>query len=118
MDSQSAEEYFVYFHGISDSEYEVIERALRRAVLRSTVRFTFENALDAAILRISPSLEHHVIGNNFSFEFVRKIDSSPGYNRPSVFGLRATLFQVPGVRSKEGDQSYRPHTGGGERGLQ
>jgi len=40
--------------------------------------------------------------------------SIPGHDRYSVFGLRAFIFQIPGVRSKEGGQCYRPHTRRGE----
>ena len=116
VDSKSVEEYFVYFHGISDTEYEVIEKALRRAAVRGRVRFTFEAALDAAILRISPGNEHSLVSCNFDTRLMRKMTSIPGHDWDSVMGLRAALFQDVGVRSKEGDQSYRPHTrrGGGE----
>jgi len=107
-------EYFIYFHGISDSEYEAIERELRRAGLRGMVRFTFENALDAAILRISPGPERYVIGGHFALELLRKIPSIPGHDRHSVLNLRDTLFRVPGVRSKEGDQCFQPDTRSGE----
>ena len=110
VDSKSAEEYFVYFHGIADTEYEPIEKALRNAALRSTVRFTFENASDAAILRISPGPEHHVIGRNFIHEFWRKIDSTPCYDGDSVSCVGAAPFGVTGVRSKEGDECFRPRT--------
>jgi len=47
-------EFLLYFHGISDTESDAIKKELRRAGLRCTVRWTFENALDAAILFIIP----------------------------------------------------------------
>jgi len=113
VDSESAEEYSVYFHGISDTECEVIERKLRAAGLMSTVRFTFEHALDASILRIRPGPDHHVIAAMFAFQFTKKMASIPGHSKGSVSCCGATLFRIPGVRSKEGDQCFRPHTRSG-----
>jgi len=47
-----------YFHGVVDREFDAIDQELRRVQLRSTVPLTFENALDAAILRITPGSEN------------------------------------------------------------
>ena len=114
VDSKLGDEYFVYFHGISDNEYEVIEKALRRAALRGTVRFTFENAVNAAILRISPRNAHRMISCNFASRLFFKIVAIPGHSLYSLGNFGAALFQVPGVRSKEGDQCFRPDTRRGE----
>jgi len=78
--------------------------------LRNAIRLTFENALDAAIIRITPGLEHCRVGITFYFEIIDKITSTPGHSRRSVEGFGATLLQVPGVRSKEGDESFGPRT--------
>ena len=110
VDSKSAEEYFVYFHGISDTEFEVIDKALRRAEVRGRVRLTFEHALDAAILRISPGNDHNLVSCNFATQLMVKMASLPGHNWRSFVGLGAAIFQDPGVRSKEGDQCYLPRT--------
>lgn len=108
VDSESPEEY-LYFYGISDREYELIDNVLRQVALRSTVRFTFENALNAAILHIRPGLEHNMIACNFVSKLEKKLASIPG-NEHSVSGFGAALFQTTGVRSKEGDQCLRPRT--------
>ena len=110
IDSESAEEYVIYFHGISDREYDTIDETLREAQLQSSVRFTFENALDAAILRIMPRSEHHRVGINLFMELSGKIASIPNHGRRSVHGFGATRLQIPRVRSKEGDQSLGPAT--------
>ena len=110
VDSESAEEYSVYFHGISDAEIEVIESELRAFDMMSMVRFTFEKALDASILRIRPGEAHHMIASTFSREFAHKMASIPGHSKHSVTSCGATIFRIPGVRSKEGDQSFRPRT--------
>ena len=43
IDSGFKEEYFLYFHGVTDSEFEVLERELRAVQLRNAVRFAFDN---------------------------------------------------------------------------
>jgi len=100
VDSGTANEYFLYFHGVTDREFNVIYRELRRFQLRSTVRLTFENALDAAILRIIPGSEHARIGMNLYLAIAHKIT----HDDESFESFGATLLQVPGVRSKQGDQ--------------
>ena len=52
VDSESAQEHSVYFHTVSEAEFEVIERELREAGTISMLRFTFEKALNTSILRI------------------------------------------------------------------
>ncbi|RPA90706.1 hypothetical protein L873DRAFT_390164 [Choiromyces venosus 120613-1] len=106
----SAEEYFLYFHGIIAREFESIERELHAVQLRSAVRFTFENSLHAAILRIMPGPEHEKVGIELYMIIVMKIASIPGHSHESIAGVSATRFQVPGVRSKEGDQGLHPDT--------
>ena len=41
VDSGFKEEYFLYFHGVTDSEFDVLEQELRAVQLRTAVRFTF-----------------------------------------------------------------------------
>jgi len=113
IDSGSAEEYFIYFHGISDSEFDTFEEELRKARLHSSVRLTFENALDAAILRIMPRSEHHKVGVNLFTEITAKIASIPSHGSRSVQWFGATQLQIPRVRSKEGDQALGPATRAG-----
>lgn len=110
LNSQSAEEYSVYFHGISDTECEAIKGELRAAGIMRTVRFTFENTLNASILRIRPGPDHHMIAAMFAYEFTKKMASIPGHTEDSVSCFGSTRFWIPGVRSKEGDQGFRPRT--------
>jgi len=114
LDSEAAQEYSVYFHGISDAQSEVIERKLRAAEIMRTVRFTFEESLNAAILRIRPGSAHHMIASTFAYEFTKKMTTIPGHGRHSVACSGSTLFRTPSVRSKQGDQSVRPRTRRGQ----
>jgi len=110
FDSGSGDQYFLYFHGVVDREFEAIERELRQVQLRNAVRLTFENALDAAIVRITPGPEHSRVGMSLYLEIIAKIASTPGHSHRSVEVFGATLLQVPGVRSKEGDRAFGPNT--------
>ena len=110
IDSETTDQYFLYFHGVVYYEFECIDRELRRTHLRSKVRLTFENSLDAVILRIIPGPEHARVGRYLYSMIALKITSIPGHSIESIEGFRATLLEVPGVRSKEGDQSFGPGT--------
>ncbi|RPB00415.1 hypothetical protein L873DRAFT_1789001 [Choiromyces venosus 120613-1] len=101
---------FLYFRGLVDSEFDIIEEQLQLVQLRSAVRFTFENSLNAAILRIMPGPEHEKVGFCLVLEIVIKIASIPGHSHQSTVGVGATRFKVPGVRSKEGDHGLHPDT--------
>jgi len=112
--SGSAQEHTVYFHSITDAAVHMIERKLRAAEIMRTVRFTFEESLNAAILRIRPGSAHHLIASNFAYEFTQKMATIPGHCEYPVLCFGSALFRTPGVRSKEGDQSFRPRTRRGE----
>ena len=109
IDSGTADQYFLYFHEVAYSDFEFIDWELRRAQLRSKVRFTFENSLDAVILRIIPGPEHARIGRYLYSMIALKISSIPGHSIESIEGFGARLLEVP-RRSKEGDQSFGPGT--------
>ena len=110
IDSGTADQYFLYFHQVAYSDFEFIDWELRRAQLRSKVRFTFENSLDAVILRIIPGPEHARVGTYLYSMIALKISSIPGHSIESIEGFGATLLGVLGVCSKEGDQSFGPGT--------
>ena len=92
----------------------MIERELREAETMSMVRFTFEKVLNASILRIRPGSAHHLIASTFGYEFTQKMHAIHGRGEYSVSCFGATIFGIPEVRSKEGDQSFRPRTRRGE----
>ena len=108
IDTGSSEEYFLYFHGVADSEFDVLEKELRAVQLRTAVRFTFEYALDAAILRIMPGPVHSGVASNLFQVIVAKNGSIPGHNSWSIRVFGASLLQIPGVRSKEGHRALGP----------
>ena len=110
IDSGTADQYFLYFDGVVSYAFESIDRELRRAQLRNAVRLTFENTLDAVILRIIPGPEHARVGRYLYSMIALKITSIPGHSIESIEGFGATLLGVLGVRSKEGDQSFGPGT--------
>ena len=114
VDSESAQEYSVYSHHISDAEVDVIERNLRAAEIMRTVHFTFEKLLDGAILGRRPGSAHHLIASTFAHEFTRKMHAFHGHGEYPVACFGSTLCGTPGGRSKEGDQSFRPRTRRGE----
>ncbi|KAG0129273.1 hypothetical protein HOY82DRAFT_471572, partial [Tuber indicum] len=101
---------FLYFDGLTDSEFPIIDDQLELVQLRSAIRFTFENSLNAAIVRIMPGPEHEKVVISLYSEIVSRIASLPGHSDESVVGVGATRFNVPGVRSKEGDQGLHPAT--------
>jgi len=73
VDSDSGECY-LYFDGIiTEYDIEMIERELKAAQLRTVVRFTFENPLNATILRIKPGPEHNLVAHDLYTEIVYKI---------------------------------------------
>lgn len=109
IDFNSTVQSFAYFAGITDHDFEAIETQLVIVQLRSAVRFTFDNYLNAAIVRIMPGPEHGCIAGELYREIVRKIESIPGHLY-SICAVCATRFKVPGVGSKEGDQGLRPDT--------
>jgi len=100
---------FLYFNGIIHHDFKEIQRLLKLAHIRSAVRFTFENSINAAIVRIIPGPEPGCVAGELYQEIVRKIESIPGHIY-STSPMRATQFVVPGTRSKEGDQGLRPDT--------
>jgi len=110
VDFERAEQSFLYVHGIRECDCEEIQRQLKAVALRFAVRFTFEDSLNAAILRIMAGPERGMVSSELLTEIRRKIASIPGHSRHSIFSVGATLFRVPGVRSKEGDQGLRPDT--------
>ena len=73
VDSDSAEEYFVYFYWISGTEHEVIDKVLPESAVKHKVRLTFEDTLDAVILPISPSNDHNPVSCIFTTWLILKI---------------------------------------------
>ena len=95
----------LYFHGIPDSKHEVIPEKVRKSQKRSIVCFTYENALHAAILHLHPGgIVYGYLTSNIATQLLSKMDSIPGYIAKSVIHCGAILFEVPGVRSKQGDR--------------
>ena len=110
IDSRTEGQYFLYFHGVVDRGFDVVDPELRRVQLRFTVRLIFESEPDAAIVRIIPGSDHSRVGINLYTTIVLKITSIPGHSNKLIAGFGATLLQVPGVRSEEGDQTFGPGT--------
>lgn len=66
-------EIFLYFYSvITEHDFEMIEREFKAAQLRSAVRFTFENPLNATTLRIMPRPEHYKVAYDRYTEIVYK----------------------------------------------
>ena len=57
IDSESAEEYFLYYQAVSDSEFNVLEKELRAVQLRTEAHFTWlKLGIKCLILLESPSI--------------------------------------------------------------
>ena len=108
-DFNSTLQKHLYFTGIFHHDFEEIERLLKLAQLRSAVRFTFENSINAAIVRMIPGPEPGCVAGELYREIVRKIESIPGHLY-STCAVGATRFIVSEDRSKEGDKGLRPST--------
>lgn len=109
FDSGTADQYFLYFHGVIGHESNMIKPELRRVQLRNEVRLTFKNELDVTIICIAPGPEHERVGISLYMGIIEKIGFVHGHGRRQErFG--ATLLQVPGVRSKKGDDGFGTNT--------
>ncbi|RPA92452.1 hypothetical protein L873DRAFT_1862119 [Choiromyces venosus 120613-1] len=110
VDFDVAVQSFLYFHGITDCNFEVIEIQLKAVQWRSAVHFMFENSLNAAVLHIMLGPEHDIVSVDLYMKIVIKIASIPEHSEDMIAGVGATQFQVQGVWSKEEDQGLRPST--------
>ena len=110
FDSRSADQYFLYFHGVVDRELDEIEEELESVGLRRRVRLTFENAFDAAIIRITDGPKYTGVGESLYLEIIEKTASIPGHSMESIEPFGATLLELPGVFNKEGDEGFGPES--------
>ncbi|PUU80379.1 hypothetical protein B9Z19DRAFT_1123633 [Tuber borchii] len=112
VDSGSAEEYFLYFHGINHGQLAELEREYRWCELRCTARFTTENSLSGLICKILSGGSLNNLGINFWRHILFKIWKTPGHTCDSIDSFYGTRFNVSDVRSKEGYQVIWPVTRG------
>ena len=106
--SGSAEEYFLYFHGVTHDHLHELDREFFRSNLRCTVRFTTENNLQALICRILTGGRHHTLMLNLCIEIRFKIAEIPGHTHRSIDLFGAKRFFLGNLRSKEGYEALGP----------
>ena len=115
-DSDSTEEYFLYFYGIVERELETIDNELRTAHPRSPLRLTFRNELHVVMMRIMPGAEHERVGVGLYTEILVKSPSIPSCSYKPLMGLGAAPSGVSDVNDKEGGSCLRLRTRVGSPG--
>ena len=112
-DSGSAEEYFLYFHGVTHDRLPELDRAFydSESDIRCTLLFTTENSLQALICRILPGGRHKTLMMNLSMRISSKVAEIPGHTHRSISTIStARRFYLGDIRSKEGYQDLGPRT--------
>jgi len=112
INSGSAEEYFLYFHGVTHDDLPEIDKEFFASNIQGTVRFTTENILQALICRMLPGWRHRTLSLNLSIRITFKITDIPGNTLYSTRTFCGTRFDFGNIRSKEGHQPLGPATRG------
>ena len=113
IDSNAAEEYFIYIQGIGEKDPDKIQTRLGRSFFFSPfTRLAFENALGAAIIRITPTSERGSVGASLSQRIMAKISFAPPSAGGAMNCSRVSRGDIPGVRSKQGEYALVPATRG------
>ena len=110
VDSGSADEYFLYFHGVPHGYLFEIDREFSTSKLRYSVRFTTENSLGALICRILPGARHLALTYTLSMKIGLKIRAIPGHTYRSIDEFSGMRFDIRNIRSKEGHEAFVPAT--------
>jgi len=108
--SRSAEEYFLYFHGVTHDHLRELDRELFLSTLRCTVRFTTETSLQALICRIWTGGKHRTLMFNLWTNISLKIGAIPGHTYDSIDLCGGTRFFLGNLRSKEGYEALGQRT--------
>ena len=108
--SESAKEYFLYFHGVTHDHLPELESKSFRSNLECTVRFTTENSLQALICRILTGAGHRTLTLNLSTSIKLKVAAIPGHTHHSIDLFGAKRFFLGNLRSKEGYEALWPET--------
>ena len=112
IDSGSAEEYFLYFRGVTHDHLPDIDKEFFASQLpgRCTLLFTTENSLSGLICRILPGRRHRDLRLNLWMKIMLKISSIPGHALESIDRFGGRRFDIKNVRSKEGHEALGPAT--------
>jgi len=106
--SWSAEEYFLYFHGVTHDNLSELDREYFGSNLQCTVLFTTENSLQALICHILAGGKPRTLMLNLWTEIRCKIAEIPGHTHDSVDLFGAKRFFLGNLRSKEGFEALVP----------
>ena len=74
----------------------------------------YEASERGIIIKLMPGAPHETVTWESSTHIRQKISQLPGQSLYSVVGIGATQFNVPGVRSKQGDSGFKPVSRRGE----
>ena len=112
IDSGSAEEYFLYFRGVTHDHLPDIDKEFFASQLpgRCTLLFTTENSLSGLIYRILPGRRHRDLRLNLWIKIMLKISSIPGHALESIDRFGGRRFDIKNVRSKEEHEALKPAT--------
>ncbi|PUU73413.1 hypothetical protein B9Z19DRAFT_1163166 [Tuber borchii] len=105
---QADTECYIHVCGIKEDVIESIDRAFKTVRIRSTVRFTYEQDLEALIIKCTISYAHDSTSRSFLIELSSAVASIPGHTRFSILPIGSQTFSSPGKRSKEGDEGIKP----------
>ena len=106
--SKSADEYFLYIHGVTHDHLPELDRVFCWSDIRCTVLFTTENSLQALICRILPGGRHKTLMMNLTMRISFKVSRIPGHSLDSINIHTARRFYLDDIRSKEGYQDLGP----------
>jgi len=108
--SGSAEEYFLYFHGVTHDHLPELDSEFFSSNLRCTVRFTTENSLQALICRILTGRGHRTLTFDLCTSIRFKVAAIPGHTHDSIDLFGGKRFFLGNLRSKEGYEALGPKT--------
>lgn len=94
----SPDNSFLHFTRVTANSLEAIERELRRVQLRGCARFTYEDDMNALIVRLMPGGEHASTGGELIGKMRLKMSAIPGHTFDSVVMVANTRMVV---RAKE-----------------
>ena len=108
--SGSAEEYFLYFHGVTHDHLPELDSEFFFSSLPCAVRFTTENSLQALICRILTGRGHRTLTFDLCTSIRFKVAAIPGHTHDSIDLFGGKRFFLGNLRSKEGYEALGPKT--------
>ncbi|KAG0129704.1 hypothetical protein HOY82DRAFT_563611 [Tuber indicum] len=108
--TSSAVGYYRLVRNVPQAEVQAVDKVLVELGTRASTRFTYENLLEALIIRVIPGPEHEHTCVDFYDTLVMKVAELRGHARRSVRGVGTTQFDavIPSVPSARKSPARRP----------